>query len=185
MTGLQSPTRAFQQSTEARTNVHQHVSEQRVTLVDLQFSDIAGGMKSLTIPAALLDRTLRDGYRFDGAAMAGSARTVEVDLYLKPDADTLTFLPQRDDEPKRAQIFCWVVRRGGQPFAGDPRATLQHQLEKASALGLDYRVGIELEFYLLNQSAPVSVWAERITRRGPASRRSTSCRPAASSSPIS
>lgn len=154
MTGLQTPTLPFSPPTDVLKTVLARVEDERVSLVDLQFSDVAGAMKSLTIPAALLSRTLHDGYRFDGAAMSGAARTVEVDLYLKPDAETLMILPQIDGDPKRAQIFCWVVRRGGQPFAGDPRATLQHQLEKASALGLDYRVGIELEFYLLNQSAP-------------------------------
>ncbi|MEJ7838210.1 MAG: glutamine synthetase family protein [Thermomicrobiales bacterium] len=154
MTGLQTPTLPFSPSADVLNTVLARVEDERVSLVDLQFSDVAGGMKSLTIPAALLSRTLHDGYRFDGAAMSGAARTVEVDLYLKPDAETLMILPQIDGDPKRAQIFCWVVRRGGQPFAGDPRATLQHQLEKASALGLDYRVGIELEFYLLDQSAP-------------------------------
>jgi glutamine synthetase len=154
MTGLQTPTLPFQQTADAVHQVLERVAEHRVTLIDLQFSDIAGGMKSLTIPVGLLKRTFDEGYRFDGAAMTGSARTVEVDLYLRPDADTLTFLPQRQDEPVRAQIFCWVVRRGGQPFAGDPRSVLQHQLEKASSLGLDYRVGLELEFYLLAPETP-------------------------------
>jgi glutamine synthetase len=132
----------------------ERIRERGVTLVDLQFSDIAGGMKSLTIPVSLLERTLHDGYRFDGAAMAGSARLVEVDLYLAPDPETLNFLPQHPDEPVRAQIFCWVVRRGGQPFPGDPRSAFQIQLQKAAALGFDYRVGVELEFYLLAKEEP-------------------------------
>ncbi len=104
------------------------LTEHGVALVDLQFSDIAGGMKALTIPQNLVDRTFRQGYRFDGAAMTGGARQVELDLYLAPDPETLAVLPPREGEPRRAQIFCWVVRRDGQPFAGDPRSTLQSQL---------------------------------------------------------
>ncbi len=120
-----------------------------VAVIDLQFSDIAGGMKALTIPRSLAERTFRHGYRFDGAAMAGGTRQVELDLYLAPDPATLSIIPQRGHEPRRAQLFCWVVRRDGQPFAGDPRSTLQTMLERASAAGLDYQVGVEMEFYLL------------------------------------
>ncbi|MBA3275533.1 MAG: glutamine synthetase, partial [Chloroflexia bacterium] len=56
-----------------------------------------------------MDRTFRQGYRFDGAAMTGGVRQVELDLYLAPDPGTLAILPARDGEPRRAQLFCWVV----------------------------------------------------------------------------
>ncbi len=125
------------------------MAEAGVSVVDLQFSDIAGGIKALTIPWNLAEHTFRHGYRFDGAAMAGGARQVELDLYLAPDPGTLAILPHRDGEPRRAQLFCWVVRRDGQPFAGDPRSTLQGQLERAAAAGFDFQVGVEMEFYLL------------------------------------
>jgi glutamine synthetase len=120
-----------------------------VSVVDLQFSDIAGGIKALTIPRNLAEHTFRHGYRFDGAAMAGGARQVELDLYLAPDPSTLAILPPREGEPNRAQLFCRVVRRDGQPFAGDPRSTLESQLRRAAELGYDYQVGVEMEFYLL------------------------------------
>lgn len=126
-----------------------HLAETGVAVIDLQFSDIAGGNKALTIPRNLLERTFTQGYRFDGASMAGGTRQVELDLYLAPDPTTMTIVPRREGEPHRAQFFCWVVRRDGQPFAGDPRSTLQAQLKKAAAAGFDYRVGIEMEFYLL------------------------------------
>ena len=125
------------------------LAEARIAVVDLQFSDIAGGIKALTIPANLTERTLRQGYRFDGASMAGGTRQVELDLYLAPDPTSLTIIPENDYEPRRAQFYCWVVRRDGQPFAGDPRSTLESQLKKAAAAGFDYQVGIEMEFYLL------------------------------------
>ena len=129
------------------------IAKHNIVLVDLQFSDIAGGMKALTIPENLVERTFRQGYRFDGAAITGGARQVELDLYLAPDPQTLVILPQRDNAPRRAQLFCWVVRRDGQPFAGDPRSTLQAQLSKSSEAGFDYQVGIEMEFYLLAQAS--------------------------------
>lgn len=124
------------------------LSEHKVNLVHLQFSDIAGGGRTVTIPAALLPRVFQRGFRFDGSAMTGGMRQVEMDLFLTPDPTTLVVLPSLPGQPGRAQLYCWVTRREGQPFAGDPRTILQRQLQRAAALGLDYRVGIELEFYL-------------------------------------
>lgn len=124
----------------------------RAALVDLQFSDIAGGIKSLTIPGKLLEHTLRHGYRFDGSALSGGMRRVELDLYLAPDPTTLTFPPARSGEPQRAQLLCWVLRRDGSPFPGDPRSTLERILRRAAASGFDYQVGIEMEFYLLQHA---------------------------------
>ena len=128
------------------------ISEHDVRLIDLQFSDIAGGIKALTIPANLIDTTFAHGYRFDGAALSGGRRQVELDLFLAPDPDTLTILPPYEGEPRRAQIFCWVIRRDGQPFAGDPRSALQRQLEQAADRGYDYTTGIEMEFYLFGKT---------------------------------
>jgi glutamine synthetase len=41
------------------------------------------------------------------------------------------------------------MRRDGQPFAGDPRSVLSRALGAAADLGFDYRVGVEMEYYLL------------------------------------
>lgn len=124
------------------------LGEHKVSLVHLQFSDIAGGGRTVTIPASLLPKVFKRGFRFDGAAISGGLRQVEVDLFLAPDPATLVVLPAVEGQPRRAQLFSWVTRKGGQPFAGDPRTILQRQLQRAAGLGLDYRVGIELEFYL-------------------------------------
>lgn len=124
------------------------LNEHNVSLVHLQFSDIAGGGRTVTIPTSLLPKVFRRGFRFDGSAISGGIRQVEVDLFLAPDPGTLIVLPAIPDQPRRAQLFCWVTRKAGQPFAGDPRTILQRQLHRAAGMGLDYRVGIELEFYL-------------------------------------
>jgi len=132
------------------------VAQHGVQLVDLQFSDITGGAKSLTIPAELLPPTLAHGYRFDGAALTGGVREVELDLYLVPDPATLAIFTTDDGGYRRAKLCCSVRRRDGQAFAGDPRSVLERTLEAASATGYDYRVGLEIEFYLF-QSDPLEL----------------------------
>src|SRR5688500_895101 len=100
------------------------LGEHEVNLVYLQFSDIAGGARTVTIPVSLLPRVFHRGYRFDGAAMAGGERQVEVDLFLMPDPSTLTIFPATAGKARAAQLFCWVTRRENQPFSGDPRSIL-------------------------------------------------------------
>jgi glutamine synthetase len=129
-------------------DVVERVQHEDVQLVDLIFSDISGGAKALTIPAALLEKTVAHGYRFDGAAMTG-VREVELDLLLVPDPTTLVIHPREQHGGRRAQLSCSVMRRNGQPFAGDPRSVLERSLAAGRELGLDYQVGVEMEFYLV------------------------------------
>src|SRR5687767_7107758 len=134
---------------EQREFVLTRVAEANVRLIDLQFSDIVGGAKALTIPIELLAVVLEQGYRFDGSALTGGHRKVELDLFLKPDPETLAIFPFEAEGPRRARLCCSVIRRDGQPFAGDPRSVLERNLAAARDLGFDYRVAIEMEYYLL------------------------------------
>lgn len=135
---------------EALTSaVLDRIGREGVRLVDLQFSDIAGGAKALTIPAELLRPTLQSGYRFDGSALTGGLRKVELDLYLLPDPRTLVVFPANVTGERRARLCCSVHRRDGQPFAGDPRSVLERGLAAARAEGFEYQIGIEMEYYLL------------------------------------
>ena len=114
-----------------REQVLGRVAEANVRLIDLQFSDIVGGAKALTIPIELLAVVLEQGYRFDGAALTGGHRKVELDLFLMPDPETLAIFPFEADGQRRARLCCSVVRRDGQPFAGDPRSVLERNLNVA------------------------------------------------------
>jgi glutamine synthetase len=129
-------------------DVLERVAREAVRLVDLQFSDIAGGARVMTIPVDLLPAVLRHGYRFDGSAVTGGQREVELDLFLVPDAATLVTYAEPSGIGSRARFACSVRRRDGQPFAGDPRSVLERNLAEAREAGFEYRVAIELEYYL-------------------------------------
>jgi glutamine synthetase len=131
------------------SEVVQRVRDDGLGLIDLVFSDITGGAKALTIPAVLIDRTLERGYRFDGSALTGGLRSIELDLYLKPDPATFAVLTPGAGDERRGRLCCSVLRKDGQPFDGDPRSALERVIERAADRGIDYRVGIEMEYYLL------------------------------------
>lgn len=126
----------------------ERVAREGVRLVDLQFSDIAGGARVMTIPGDLLPSVLQHGYRFDGSAVTGGEREVELDLFLVPDPGTLVTYIEPSGIGRRARFTCSVRRRDGQPFAGDPRSVLERNVAAAREAGFDYRVAIELEYYL-------------------------------------
>src|ERR671916_1591446 len=138
----------------AREQLLERVAHEDVRLVDLQFSDIAGGARVMTIPGDLLPAVLQHGYRFDGSAVTGGQREVEMDLFLAPDPATLVTYVEPTGAGCRARFSCSVRRRDGQPFAGDPRSTLERALDAGAAAGFDYRVALEIEYYLLPQGEP-------------------------------
>ncbi|MBV9329825.1 MAG: glutamine synthetase [Chloroflexi bacterium] len=117
-----------------------------IEVVHLQFTDVPGAIKSLTIPASRLERTLQHGAWFDGSSVEGLARTAESDLFLQPDAHTFAVVPW--EKTPTARLICDVHVPGGAPFSADPRQALKSVLAEAAELGFDYRVSIEVEFYV-------------------------------------
>ncbi len=104
--------RRVERGPEVAEAVLERVAHGGVRLIDLQFSDIAGGARAMTIPADLLPTVLAHGYRFDGSAVTGGLREVELDLYLVPDPTTLVVFGAMD-APGRARLSCSVRRRDG------------------------------------------------------------------------
>ncbi len=128
------------------TSLMERVRAAGIEVVHLQFTDVPGSIKSLTIPASRLERTLENGAWFDGSSVEGLARTAESDLYLRPEPDSFAILPW--ETTPTARLICDVCLAGGEPFAADPRQALKRVLAEARDLGFEYRVGAEVEFYV-------------------------------------
>jgi glutamine synthetase len=119
-----------------------------VAFIDLQFTDIMGTIKSVTIPLAQLDEALTRGVWFDGSSIQGFARIQESDMFLMPDEATYRVLPWTSPERRRARLICDIKRPDGEPFMGDPRAVLKRAMARAQEMGYSYNCGPELEFFL-------------------------------------
>lgn len=120
-----------------------------VESINLQFSDLVGMVKSVTIPIEQFEDCIENGKWFDGSSIEGFARIAESDMYLMPDLSTFAILPW---EETTARVICSVYMPDGEPFAGDPRFVLAKTLEEAKAMGYDFNTGPELEFFLFNQN---------------------------------
>ena len=134
-------------------SILRRVTEAGVRFVNLQFTDVVGMVKSVTIPASKLSDTIEHGKWFDGSSIEGFARIAESDMYLVPDLDTFTLIPWEKESDLTARLICWVYNPSGELFPGDPRAVLWRTLEDARKLGFVYNTGPELEFFLFRTDA--------------------------------
>jgi glutamine synthetase len=130
------------------------VKDQQVEFISLQFTDIIGMVKNVTIPVAQLPDCLDHGVWFDGSAIEGFARIAESDMFLVPDLETFAIVPWDQGAGfTTARMICDIFTPDGKPFAGDPRYVLKLALEDCAKLGLIYNVGPELEFFLFKTDA--------------------------------
>jgi glutamine synthetase len=121
---------------------------ENVQYIDMQFVDVMGMIKSVTIPTNRFKEVEEHRQWFDGSSIEGFARVSESDMYLKPDAETFTLIPWERDQRRSARVICDVYTPNGEPFEGDPRFVLRRLLAEAADLGLEYRVAPEVEFFL-------------------------------------
>lgn len=136
-------------ATMTADDIRSRAREEKVQLVRLQFTDILGTTKNITIAMNQLDTALEQGIMFDGSSIQGFVRIQESDMYLKPDYDTFCILPWQSHGKTVARIICDVHTSDGQPFAGCPRGVLKRQTARAAELGYTMFVGPEPEFFLL------------------------------------
>ena len=124
-----------------------------VRFVQLQFTDILGIVKAVTIPIHRMEDSVKHGTWFDGSSIEGFTRIAESDQYLMPDMGTFAEIPWQQGAGPRgtARVICDVFTPRGEPFVGDPRHILRRQVERARRLGYVVNMGPELEFFLFRR----------------------------------
>lgn len=124
-----------------------------IRFIQLQFTDIIGHVKAVTIPIHQLESSVKHGTWFDGSSIEGFTRIAESDQYLVPDMSTFNEIPWQPGSGPRgtARVICDVFTPRGEPFVGDPRFVLRRQVERARKLGYVVNTGPELEFFLFRR----------------------------------
>lgn len=132
-----------------KNEISKIVYDEDVKFIRLQFTDIFGAMKNVSITPSQLEKALDNKIRFDGSSIDGFVRIEESDMALYPDLDSFVIHPWGQERGKVARLICDVYRIDGNPFEGDPRHVLRKALTHAADLGYEFNVGPECEFYLL------------------------------------
>jgi len=122
-----------------------------IKFVNLQFSDMMGTVKSITIPTSKFADALETGLWFDGSSIEGFARIFESDMMLRPDLSTYSQIPWMNGDGNVARVICDVYTPDGKPYESDPRYVLKKVLEEAKQMGYVFNTGPELEFFLFKR----------------------------------
>jgi glutamine synthetase len=139
-------------SAEAQ-DVLDEIEEKNVDFLRLQFTDILGTVKNVSVPADQAEKAFTEGIYFDGSSIEGFVRIQESDMRLVPDPSTFAVLPWRNsEEHASARLICDVINTStGEPFEGDPRRVLKNALERAEELGYTVNAAPEPEFFLFEE----------------------------------
>jgi glutamine synthetase len=130
------------------------VQERGVEFFFAQFVDLYGRPSAKLVPAANLDDLVAEGAGFAGFA-AGEIGQVpsDPDIAAIPDLASFTPVPW---EPSLARFACDVTVEG-EPWPYCPRTILRRQVARAKELGYDFKLGLELEYFLVRKRADGSI----------------------------
>ena len=136
----------------SKDEIKKIIKENHVEFIKLEFCDINGTMKNLSIPAEQVDKALNNEIMLDGSSIKGFRSIETSDMYFYPDLKTFAIIPWRsDDETKVARFICDIHNADGTPFEGCPRCNLKRIIAKAEKLGYTLNVGPEAEFFIFEK----------------------------------
>lgn len=143
------------------------IKEKNVKFIELQFVDINGQVKSMTIPSEHVDKALENEMMLDGSSIKGFRSIETSDMYFYPDKNTFQILPWREfDGTNTARLICDIHNADGTPFEGCPRCNLKRMMREASKLGYTMNMGPEVEFFLFKRDEENHPTTQKVDRAG-------------------
>ena len=134
-----------------KEDIFRRVEEEDVEFIRLQFTDIYGNLKNMAVTSSQLEKALDGRCSFDASAIEDYSVEADKTMYLRPDLDTFEIFPWRPQQGKVARLFCDVYTLEDKPYEADPRYILKKAIDEAAALGYEFNVGPECEFFLFHQ----------------------------------
>lgn len=128
--------------------------------VEMIFADVFGVLRGKKIPANQWPRAQKEGSHIPGAPLywgvrcecpdespAGGMDEGYPDVVIRPIPSSIRVVPWR---PGVAQVFCTIEDPDGKPSELCPRNALISVLEEFEADGIQAKIALEMEFYLLD-----------------------------------
>jgi glutamine synthetase len=127
-------------------DIRKESEERGIEFYFAQFVDMYARPSAKLIPAQNLDDLVTDGAGFAGFA-AGELGQLpsDPDIAAMPDLESFTPVPW---QPNLARFACDVYVEG-EEWPYDPRTILRRQLDRARERGLEFMMGLELEYFLV------------------------------------
>jgi len=136
----------------AAEDIKNIIKEKSIRFIKLQFVDINGQVKNMSVPASQIDKVLANEIMLDGSSIKGFRSIETSDMYFYPDKNTFEVLPWRNEEGyESARIICDIYNADGTAFEGCPRCNLKRLMTEAKKLGFTMNMGPEAEFFLFSK----------------------------------
>ena len=119
-----------------------------------QFVDMYGRPSAKLVPAGNLDDLVAEGAGFAGFAAGEIGQfPSDPDIAAMPDLDSFTLVPWQQN---LARFACDITVEG-EPWPYCPRTILRGVVARAKELGYDFKLGLELEYFLVKRRSDGSI----------------------------
>ncbi|MCL2276556.1 MAG: glutamine synthetase family protein [Treponema sp.] len=129
-------------------DVLEFIKENDVKFIRLNFCDIFGFQKNISIMTDELKSALDNGVSFDAHVIRGFSDVTQSDLFLFPEPSTLAVLPWRPGPGRVIRFFCDIKKPDNSAFEHDTRLVLKKVSERINKMDYICKIGAECEFYL-------------------------------------
>jgi glutamine synthetase len=137
------------------------IKEYNIKFIKLQFVDINGQVKNMSIPSEHIEKALDNEIMLDGSSIKGFRSIETSDMFFHPDINSFQILPWREtDGVNSARLICDIYNADGTPFEGCPRCNLKRVMESAKKMGFSMNIGPEAEFFLFSKDKNGNVSTE-------------------------
>lgn len=144
-----------------REEIKSLIKEYNIKFIKLQFVDINGQVKNMTVPSEQIDKVLNNEIMLDGSSIKGFRSIETSDMFFHPDINSFQILPWREHSGiNSARLICDIYNADGTPFEGCPRCNLKRVMEAAEKMGFSMNIGPEAEFFLFAKDKDGNVTTE-------------------------
>lgn len=132
-----------------REEVKELIKEYNIKFIKLQFVDLNGQVKNISLPSEQIDKALDNEIMLDGSSIKGFRSIETSDMFFHPDINSFQILPWRETNGiHSARLICDIYNADGTPFEGCPRCNLKRVMKAAEKMGFSMNIGPEAEFFL-------------------------------------
>ena len=151
---------------ESRQLIYDQILEDDIKFIKLQFTDLFGGLKNISITSGQIGRAL-DGRFMVDAFHTGGMQTLGRDrFFLRPDTATFSVLPWRPQQGKVARFLCDMTDELGNELEESPRTILKKVLARAEKQGLCFDMNPNCDFFLFNRDETGAVTTQTADQGG-------------------
>jgi glutamine synthetase len=144
-----------------KSEIKKLIKEYNIKFIKLQFVDINGQVKNMSIPSEHIEKALDNEIMLDGSSIKGFRSIETSDMFFHPDINSFQILPWREtDGVNSARLICDIYNADGTPFEGCPRCNLKRVMDSAKKMGFSMNIGPEAEFFLFSKDKNGNVSTE-------------------------